>query len=370
MLVDKLLEETNLSCEVFKGQLTEEQCKGNIENFIGSVPIPLGICGPIDIKGEFARGKFVVPMATEEGTLLASYSRGCKIMNECNGVETFIYGDYFLRAGQFMVNNLSDAKKLFAWCKEHEEEIEKSINESDRFIKVIEIGYDIIGTSIIVSLKLDTGDAMGSNMSSKAADVLADYIYKHNKDLIKQHIAPWPEDKKYIPSRQKGKKVVARVVLERETLTRIARVSLEMLDNFINSYKNLIALHGGYSLNVHVANGMAALFQALGQDIAYIGECSQAIVDSNFIDKNHLEVSLTLPSLIIGTVGAGTGLPAFRTTLSMIDCYGTGKSKKLAEIMTAVILAGEISCCCAQCAMEFVAAHETMGKNDPLKITK
>jgi hydroxymethylglutaryl-CoA reductase (NADPH) len=99
--------------------------------------------------------------------------------------------------------------------------------------------------------------------------------------------------------------------------------------------------------------------------MAYLGECSQVLLDCHFVDNDSLAVSVTLPTLVIGTVGGGTGLPAFRTTLSLVDCYGAGKAKKLAEIMSAVILAGEISCGAAECAHEFVRAHETMGKNRP-----
>lgn len=107
------------------------------------------------------------------------------------------------------------------------------------------------------------------------------------------------------------------------------------------------------------------MFQALGQDVAYIGESSQAIVDCRFAGPDNLEVSVTLPSLIVATVGGGTGLPAFRATLALLDCYGPGKVRKLAEIMAAVVLAGEIGCGAAQCAHEFVRAHESMGKNRP-----
>lgn len=100
--------------------------------------------------------------------------------------------------------------------------------------------------------------------------------------------------------------------------------------------------------------------------MAYISECAQAIVESHFLDSRHLEISVTLPTLIVGTVGAGTNLPAFKAALSLMDCYGPGKANKLAEIMGAVILGGEISCASAQCAFEFVQAHEQMGKNRPI----
>ena len=363
-LVRKLLEKTEQRYETIQTYLTEQQAKGKIENFVGAVPIPLGLCGPIEISGQYAKGSFIVPMATLEGTLVASYSRGAKIMNQSGGCETLVYGDYFLRAGQFTTGSLAQSAELIEWCKNHEEKIRQLIHQSDPYISLIDMSYDCVGNTVIASIRLGTGDAMGSNMASKAAGVLSDYV-ADKSGLVEEVIIPYPEDKKYSPARQKGKKVIARTVLKRESFATITRTTLEKLAAYTSSYKNLLALHGGYSLNVHAANGMAAMFQAFGQDMAYIGECSQAIVDCHFVGSDSLEVSVTLPTLIIGTVGGGTGLPAFRTTLSMINCYGSGKAKKLAEIMGAVILAGEIGCGAAQCAREFVRAHETMGKNRP-----
>ena len=363
-LVKKLLEKPQEQYETIQTYLTEEHAKGKIENFVGAVPIPLGLCGPIDISGQYAQGTFVVPFATLEGTLVASYSRGAKVMNQSGGCETLVYGDYFLRAGQFATRSLAQSAKLIEWCRNHEEEIRQLIHASSSFISLIDMSYDCAGSTVVVSIGLGTGDAMGSNMASKAAGRLSDYIAEHS-GLVEDVTMPYPEDKKCIPARQKGKKVIARTVLKREALATITCTTLEKLATFITRYKNLLALHGGYSLNIHAANGMAAMFQALGQDMAYIGECSQAIVDCHFVGPDSLEVSVTLPTLIIGTVGGGTGLPAFRTTLSMMDCYGSGKVKKLAEIMGAVILAGEVGCAAAQCAHAFVQAHETMGKNRP-----
>ncbi len=363
-LVKKRLENTPGRYETIETYLTEDDAKGKTENFIGAVPIPMGLCGPIDIAGEFAKGAFIVPMATLEGTLVASYSRGAKIMNQSGGCETYVYGDSFLRAVQFSTGSLAQSAQLIEWCKRHEPEILRLIHQSSSYISVKELTYDCVGATVMVSIRAGTGDAMGSNMVSKAASVLYDYVAAHTS-LIEDASIPHPEDKKYIPQRQKGKKVIARTVLKRDVLSGIARTTLEKFAAFVTNYKNLLALHGAYSLNIHVANGMAALFQAFGQDVAYVGECSQAIVDCRFKGPDRLEVSLTLPTLIVGTVGGGTGLPAFQTTLSMVDCYGAGKARKLAEIMAAVLLAGEIGCAAAQCANEFVRAHETMGKNRP-----
>ena len=129
-LSNNLLKPTGLNCSVFDSHLTEEMVKGNIENFIGSVPIPLGLCGPIDIQGQFAKGRFVVPMATQEGTLVASYSRGAKIINTCGGCETMVYDNYFLRGVQFLTTSLRKSAELIDWCKSHEDQIKHLINIS------------------------------------------------------------------------------------------------------------------------------------------------------------------------------------------------------------------------------------------------
>ena len=215
-----------------------------------------------------------------------------------------------------------------------------------------------------MSIGLTTGDAIGSNITSKAAWLLYDYVTART-DLVDDAVAPYPEDKKFIPRRQKGKRVIARCVVKREPLNSITRTSLEQLAAFIAHFKSLLAVHGAYALNIHAANGLTALFLAFGQDTAYVAECAQAVIDCRFVARDSLEVTLTLPTLIVGTVGGGTGLPAFRTTLSMVDCCGAGKVRKLAEIIAAVLLAGEIGSGAAQCAREFVRAHETMGKNRP-----
>ncbi|UCF93708.1 MAG: hypothetical protein JSW39_05995 [Desulfobacterales bacterium] len=351
---------------VFESYLTGEMVKGHIENFIGAVPIPLGLCGPIDIEGQSAKGRFVVSMATQEGTLVASYSRGAKIINACGGCETLVYDNYFLRGVQFLTASLKEPHALIEWCRAHEDQIRRLIDPSSCCVTVLDIFYECPGTTVMVSLQLDTGDAMGSNMATKAAGILSGYVAEKSGLARRVLVLPYPEDKKFIPVRQKGKKVIARTVLQEDILARITRTTLPRLNEFIDNSKSLLALHGAYALNVHVANGLAALFQALGQDVAYIAEGAQAVVESHFLDSGRLAVSVTLPALIVGTVGAATGLPAFKAALALMDCYGPGKANKLAEIIGAVILAGEIGCACAQCAFEFIDAHERMGKHRPL----
>ena len=343
---------------------TTEQVKNSIENFIGDVKVPLGIAGPLNIKGTSANGSFYIPMSTSEGALVASYSRGMNIINMCGGVETVTYDDYFIRSGMFKISSLQKSLELKRWCQSHESEIREIVLKASSHISIVKIEYDLTGTNFIASFYVTTGDAMGSNMASKACFEASKYIHSQSQ-LSEYIIAPYPEDKKNIPMRQKGKKVIARTVLDREVMLKKTRVDINKLATFVNDYKSNLALHGSSSLNIHAVNGMAALFQALGQDIAYLGECSQVVVNCSMISKDKLEFVVTLPSLIVGSVGGGTALPSFKASLNIIDCYGAGKVNKLAEIIAATILAGEISCGAALCAHEFVSAHQSMGKNYP-----
>ncbi|MFF5858228.1 hypothetical protein ACFY8B_21770 [Streptomyces sp. NPDC012751] len=352
------------SCESLQTALTEDEVAGNIENFVGAVSVPVGLVGPIDIHGPDAEGTFVVPMATLEGTLVASYSRGAKLMNLSGGCEVEVYGDQFLRAVQFTTASLADARKLVAWCREREETLRDIAVGSSGHLRLVEITYDRQATRVLLSMACTTGDAMGSNMVSKAISKVSEFVTAHS-GLVQYDVLPYPEDKKSLPLRRKGKQVLARTVLRREVVRSMARTSLERLERLIEDFKGTLAQHGAYSLNLHMANGMTGLFQAFGQDLAYVAECTQAVLETRWLGPDELEVCLTMPTLIVATVGGGTGLPPYQTTLAMVDCVGDGKARKLAAIIAAVLLAGEINCAAAMCAHEFVAAHEGLGRNRP-----
>ncbi|WP_165956648.1 hypothetical protein [Kribbella antibiotica] len=344
--------------------LSEDDVAGNIENFVGAVPVPLALCGPLRISGSAAAGTFIAPMATLEGALAASYSRGAKMINESGGCETLTYDDYFLRSAQFQTGSLRESGELRRWITAHRSTITEIVRATGNHIAVTDLAVDCLGSTVTISIACSTGDAMGSNMVSKAIAAVARYVSQSN-DLVHHAHFPLCEDKKNIPARTKGKKVIARTVLTAEVMQRLGRTTLHELDDYIRDAKDMLALNGATSLNVHGVNGMAALFQAFGQDMAYLGECSQLILSSRFISEGELEVTLTAPTIIVGTIGGGTGLSAYEATLEMVGCYGDGKAAKLAEIITAFMLAGEVSCLAALCSDEFVAAHETLGKNRP-----
>ncbi|QKV74039.1 hydroxymethylglutaryl-CoA reductase [Amycolatopsis sp. Hca4] len=345
--------------------LTESEVAGNVENFVGAVPVPLGLCGPVLVHGRHAVGEFVVPMATMEGALVASYSRGAKMLRASGGCEVLVTADRFLRGIHCRVDTLDDAQALVVWCRAQEAVLSAVAEKTSGHLLVQRFGYDHVGSTVLVSAEFTTGDAMGSNMASKAIAAVSEYIVAHSGVEVETFL-PYPEDKKPIPGRLKGKAVTARAVLAADVVASHGRTDVARVDRYVQAYRSTLARHGSSSLNIHVVNGMAALFQAFGQDMAYLGECSQGIVDSRVTSGGDWEISLTLPTLVVGTVGGGTGLPAFQATLGMVDCVGSEKARKLAEIIAAVLLAGEVGCAIAQCAGEFVAAHEALGRNSPV----
>ncbi|MGI5170592.1 hypothetical protein ACQEU3_40205 [Spirillospora sp. CA-253888] len=129
-----------------------------------------------------------------------------------------------------------------------------------------------------------------------------------NGDLVREAYLPYSEGKKALPLRRKGKHMIAQCCVHRADLEKISRTTPEGLESYINGYQGILAQHGASSLNIHAANGMSALFPALGQDVAYVAECAQAFVDCRRTGLDTLEISVTLPTLIVGTVGGGTAL--------------------------------------------------------------
>jgi hydroxymethylglutaryl-CoA reductase (NADPH) len=119
---------------------------------------------------------------------------------------------------------------------------------------------------------------------------------------------------------------------------------------------------GSIGAQGHYANGLAALFIATGQDAACVSEASVGITRMEVTADGGLYAAVTLPNLIVGTVGGGTGLPTQRECLELMDCYGSGKARKFAEICAAVVLSGELSIAAALSVGHFTSAHQKLGR--------
>jgi hydroxymethylglutaryl-CoA reductase (NADPH) len=340
---------------------------GNIENFTGTAQVPLGIAGPLRVEGEHARGDFYIPLATTEGTLVASYSRGMRVISECGGARATVVKHSMQRAPVFLFDNALEAREFGDWLDEHIEPIRGVVTTSSRTARLTEIEHYIVANMMYTRFCYTTGDAAGQNMTGKATKLACDWI-QANHPLRPRFILSGntDTDKKHSMMnmiRTRGKRVIAEFVLKRDVAKELLRVDTESLYRLrqISSVGTLQA--GGAYSGAHSANGITAMFIATGQDVANVAESHAGLTYAELLDNGDFYWAVTLPSLICATYGGGTGLPTQRECLEMLDCYGTGKADKLAEIIAAVVLAGDVSLSSAILAHEWVNSHERLGRN-------
>ncbi|HWE14849.1 MAG TPA: hydroxymethylglutaryl-CoA reductase [Solirubrobacteraceae bacterium] len=340
---------------------------GNVENYIGVAQVPIGVAGPLRINGEHARGEFYVPLATTEGTLVASYNRGMRLLSECGGVKTTVVDDQMQRAPAFIFDDAQQAREFGDWMDAHCDEIRAVAEETTRSGKLTYIGHYQVGPLRYLRVNYTTGDAAGQNMTGKATYAACEWIkanYPGGADYVLSGAID--TDKKHSQINMlltRGKRVVAEAVIKNDVLQRLMGVDTKTLYDY-----RQIGMVGGFlagsSYNgAHAANGLTAIFIATGQDVANISEAHAGITYARLRDNGDYYWSVTLTSLIIATYGGGTSLPTQREGLELLGCYGEGKVRKLAEICAATVLAGDTSLTAAILAGHWVSSHERLGRN-------
>jgi hydroxymethylglutaryl-CoA reductase (NADPH) len=344
---------------------------GNVEHFTGVAQIPLGVAGPLLVNGEHAQGEFYVPMATAEGTLVASYNRGMKLVREAGGVKTTVMDDAMQRAPSFVFEDAREARAFGKWLKEHFDEIKEAGETSTKTGRLRDIEQYSASRILYTRFNWTTGDAAGQNLTGKATAVACSWITSNYPGDIKQFFleSNFATDKKSSQVnmlRTRGKRVVAEVTLSNELVKKHMRTTTDVMFR-ARQVSNLGGFMSGVNNNgAHSANGITAMFIATGQDVANVAESSAAFVFAELDpDTRDYYYSVTIPSLIVATYGGGTGLATQRECLEMLDCYGSGKVNKLAEIVAATVLAGELSLGSAIVAEEWVQAHDLLGRNRP-----
>ena len=351
------------------GQFSFEpsETQGNIENFIGVAQVPVGLAGPLLVNGEFAKGEFFVPLATTEGTLVASYNRGMKLLRESGGVTTTVVDDAMQRAPVFVFKSAREAQKFGVWIKENFAEIKAKAETTTSVGKLRDIQQFPASRFLYLRFNYTTGDAAGQNMVGKATKAACDWIKSIYPEIERYQLeGSFATDKKtsWVNTlHTRGKKVIAEATIPAEKLKSIMHVSVEQIFE-----ARLTSQLGGYLAGVnnngaHSANGITAIFIACGQDVANVAESSAAAVYAEITKSGDYYFSITIPSLIVATYGGGTGLPTQRECLELLDCYGNDKVKKFAEIIAATVLCGELSLGTAVIADEWVSSHEQLGRN-------
>ncbi len=342
---------------------------GNIEHFTGAAQVPLGIAGPLLVKGEHAEGDFYVPMATAEGTLVASYNRGMKLTREAGGVTVTVIDDAMQRAPAFGFDSAREARDFSTWISENLEAIRERAEASTTIGKLRNVEQYSASRFVYLRFNYTSGDAAGQNMTGKATAAACEWIRQSYEPVrYFQLEANFATDKKASQVNTlhtRGKRVVAEVTLPGEMVERHLNTSVELIYR-ARQVSNLGGLMSGVINNgSHSANALAAMFIATGQDAANIAESSTAMVYAELLPDGTYYHSITIPSMIVATYGGGTGLPTQRECLDLLGCYGNGNVRKLAEIMAATVLCGELSLGAAVVAEEWVDSHDRLGRNRP-----
>ncbi len=340
---------------------------GNIENFTGVAQVPIGMAGPLKVNGEHAQGEFLIPLATSEGTLVASYSRGMKLINLCGGVTTTIQEDAMQRAPVFIFESAREARAFRDWIDAHMDEIRREAEATSSVAKLLYIDQYLSNKFAYLRFNFSTGDAAGQNMVGRATFAACSWIAENFPHIRRFYLeSNFATDKKASQinmMRTRGKRVTAECVFKREHLEAVMRVQPESLV-YHGGVANIGSFMSGANNNgLHAANAITALFMATGQDVANVSEGAAGMLYSELTDEGDLYLSITLPSLIVATHGGGVGLPTQRECLEILGCFGRDKVRKFAEIVAGVVLAGEISLASAISSLEWVSSHEKYGRN-------
>jgi hydroxymethylglutaryl-CoA reductase (NADPH) len=344
-----------------------ELMRGNIENPIGVAQVPMGVAGPVLVLGQNAQGLFYVPMATTEGALIRSYERGMVALTKSGGVQTAVLADENQTAPVFFFEDTTQANAFPAWLDDHLPQIREAASATTRHGKLVNLKCYQTGRQVIVNFGFRTGDAQGMNMIVRATEAVCHWIhetYPGTRYFLFSGLCGEKRASGFLMSRGKGKRVTAGALLPHDILRLYLHTTAEQMFRLWQAtiVGNLQAGAIGYT--GHAANGLAAIFIATGQDVANVVNSSCAVT----IFEPHPEglyVSVTLSALSVATVGGGTGLPTPREALRIMECNGAGKASKLAEIVAATVLGGEVSMGAAIASGEFVGAHELYGRNRP-----
>jgi len=346
--------------------------KGNVENLIGVAQVPLGITGPLLIKGNYANGYFFVPMATTEGALVLDYHMGMKLLTLSGGARVRLLRDSIHISPMFFVADLLDAEDFIEWVDKNMSSIKKEAEATTKHGKLLSIEPFLMGRRVTLKFSYFTEDAHGLNMVNKATEAACEFIKKETKKryILRSHFSSIKCVSMNTIQTGQAKRLFADAIISRRILKKFFNVAPEDVEKYFISTLITSAYTGRIAINAQIANGITAIFIACGQDVADVSVSHVGVSACEVNEDGDLYISIYLPNLFVGTVGGGTGLGTQRECLKIMDCFGAGKSKKFAEIIAGTILAGELTVLLALVSNTYVSAHEKYGRNRPEKYDK
>ncbi len=337
--------------------------KGCIENYIGLTKVPTGIAGPLHINGTVAEGDYYIPLATTEGALVASYNRGAKATRLSGGITSVCTTEGLQRTPMWKFNSLIEVGQFIYWLLQQTETLKQVISKHSNHAVLEDLKLNMEGNNVLTIFEFTCGEAAGQNMVTICTDAICTYI--NNNSPIQPRMcyleSNYSGDKKATAvsfSSVRGKKVTTEAVVYKDVVANILKSTPEAIAAYWQSSMVAAAQSGSIGLQGHVANGLTALFLACGQDVACVSEAYVGITRMEVTESSDLYISITLPSLVVGTIGGGTSLPTQQECLNMLQCTGKGSARKFAEICGALVLAGELSIAASLASGNFGKAHK------------
>lgn len=346
-----------------------ERFQRNIENFIGTVKVPVGIAGPLRVNGVFAQGDYYFPLATTEAALVASYNRGAQVISEAGGCTTVLANEGVSRAPGFAFENLTDAAIFIVWAMQHLKKIKRVAEKTTRHGKLIDVTFSLEGNHVYFVFDFVTSDASGQNMATIASDAICAYITKKSPIPPKAQFAEsnLSGDKKATNQSfqsVRGRKVCAEAFIPRSLVIEALHTTPEKMATYSSFSTVGSLLSGSIGTQGHYANALAALYMACGQDVACVAESAVGITRIETTEEGDLHLCVTLPSLMVATVGGGTSAPSQAACLEILGLRGPGKAHAFAEVTAGLCLAGELSIAAAISSNEFVEAHRRLARGE------
>ncbi|KJY84029.1 3-hydroxy-3-methylglutaryl-CoA reductase [Vibrio galatheae] len=339
----------------------------NIEHFIGTVKLPVGIAGPLRVNGLHANDDYLVPLATTEAALVASYNRGAQLITEAGGASAMLLNEGVSRTPVFIFNSLLEAGQFVAWVVTQYDHFKHIAESTTAHGKLHDINVNLEGNHVYLVFEYHTGDASGQNMVTIATNEVYHFILSQSpiepkEAFLDGNLSGDKKPNAHTLRHVRGKKVAAEVKLSKQLVEKYLHTTPEKMMRFGQVTTTGAALSGGIGVNAHYANALAALYIACGQDAACVAESAVGITRMEVSEDGSLYASVTLPNLMVGTVGGGTGLPTQKACLEIMKLSGSGKAKALAEVAAALCLAGELSIVGAFCADHFSRAHQKLAR--------
>jgi hydroxymethylglutaryl-CoA reductase (NADPH) len=367
-LLESVSDDPDIHKELLDAQ-TEAQTDAylsNIENFIGTIKLPVGVAGPLRIRGTAAQGDYLIPLATHEAALVASYNRGAAAITKAGGCSAVTLNEGVNRVPCFTFSNVIEAGKFLAWAIPLEEKIRAVAESTTRHGKLADLKLTVEGSNVYLHLSFNTGDAAGQNMVTVATQAVVDFLREDspvapNRAYVESNLSGDKKASAISFSSVRGKKVTCEVLLPEKVLKQDLSISAGEMEDYWRISSVGGVLSGSLGIQGHYANGLAALFIACGQDAACVAEAAVGVTRFER-REDGLYAAVTLPNLIVGTVGGGTGLPSQNACLRLLGLSGDGKAQAFAEVCAATALAGELSIIAALASGNFTRAHEILAR--------